>query len=170
MKINAAGDLLASPATTATSGSSAATSTGAENFAAEVDIITATNATILKKREQFAKQQAMETERIREVGMEQYIREQREVKKLMKILQLMKTKTTGAIKQQIDKVVDHFEQNPPKTVTEVYQYMESIIASLPKGMLRDQMQELLQQIQELMKEQSGDTAGSVEKALKKVLG
>ena len=148
------------------SANSPSSSSAPADFAAEMDKITQTNAPMLKKREMAEKEQALAVKRIREVGLEQYIREQQEVKRLMKLLVMIKKEATGKVKEMVDNTIKHFEENPPAKVEEIYQYMASIAGSLPKGQIRDMLEELIHRIQDIMKEKAlGATDEDVKRAL-----
>lgn len=133
-------------------GSKAASSGNA--FAQEVEsAIDRANAPILKKREQEKKAREMEQERIREVGLARYMEEQKEVEKMMKLLRKMQEEAHGKLRDHLDSIVAHFEENPPENVDAMYDFMAKYLQEMKDpAAVKEKLEQLLDTLREEMEQ------------------
>lgn len=110
------------------------------------------NAPIKAKLDAKEAQSDHAMERIREVGFQQYMREQEEIKKLMKILQLMEEKVDEELKQHLEDFQEHFTQNPPDNIQQMYDYMDSFAMGVADEDLQERLQAMMIKIREMMEE------------------
>lgn len=109
-----------------------------------------TNAPILAKREQEKAKREQLAERIFEVGIEKYMREQNEIRKLMELMQKMAEKADEDIKENLEHFVEHFEQNPPENVQQMYDYMDSYVMGIQDKELQERLQAMMLKLREMM--------------------
>jgi hypothetical protein len=124
---------------------------GSENFA---DALKATNSAAAAKA------------RVAEVGLAQYAREQHELKKLMRVLNAVHADSPEDIRKQLDKIMQGFEENPPKTVEEALKRIERFVDSIPKDApdhLKERMQAVFRKIKDLMAQANAEEADQLEK-------
>lgn len=107
----------------------------------------------LKRRNTIAEQEYIK-KRIGEVGLGQFIEEQKEVKKLLKILHLMHAETEKEdVRGRLGEYIEHFEENPPRIPEEILDYIARDIAGIPLDMpnnFRKRMYEAFELMNEMM--------------------
>jgi hypothetical protein len=104
--------------------------------------------------------------RVVEVGLAQYAREQHELKKLMRVLNAVHADSPEDIRQQLDKIMEGFEQNPPKNVDEALKRIERFIEAIPLDApdhLKERMQAVFRKIKELMAQANAEEEEQLEK-------
>jgi type I site-specific restriction endonuclease len=104
-------------------------------------------------------------ERIAEIGLAQYTREQQELRKLMRVLNAVHAESPPDIREQLDQIVDKLKQDPPKNVTEACERIEKFIAATRNdapNQLRERMQALFRRIKDMM-ERPDDEVERLEK-------
>ncbi|MBI1275085.1 hypothetical protein GC177_03850 [bacterium] len=125
----------------------------AMDFASRMEeLIAKTNAPILQKKAWQEKQGEIMKQRMLEVGIERFIQEQVEVKKLMKVMKLVRDTAPKDEKEILDKVIDHFEKEPAKNVDEIYSYIAEYVAAIPSNTnhIKERMEALLLTMRDMM--------------------
>lgn len=131
--------------------SGAAGKTGQENFA---DALLAADSAAAAKA------------RVVEVGLAQYAREQQELKKLMRVLSAVHAESPEDIRKQLDKIMQGFEEDPPKTVEEAMKRIERFVDAIPKDApdhLKERMEATVRRIKDLMAQAHAEEADQLEK-------
>lgn len=111
------------------------------------------------------KQRLMERERIAEVGVVQFQREQHEMKKMMRLLAYFRDHAKPDEQAALGGLIQDFETNPPRHPQEMYARIEAFIGNLPGGgedSLQQRMKEIYRRIKEWMErpdEELGRLAG-----------
>jgi maltooligosyltrehalose synthase len=118
-------------------------------FARRLELIERANAPIERKQLAEAVKGDAVRQRILEVGMERFVQEQTEVKKLMKVMKLVREEADEKSKEVLDKVIEHFEQNPAKNVSEIYDYLAEYVEALPPDAAK-RIEQLIVKIKQLM--------------------
>ena len=124
-----------------------------ENFSSQLDRISQANEAILKKREQKAAQDALMKQRIAEVGLAQYINEQKEVQRMMRVLKILENESSGDVKEHMQRINETFEQKPAATVQVMNERINDYISGLPAGTadhISERLKDLLKQARALM--------------------
>lgn len=91
--------------------------------------------------------------RVTEVGLAQYAREQHELKKLMRVLNMVHAESPADIRKKLDEIIDDLKRDPPKNVEEAYGRIEKVIAAIPDDApndLKERMNATFGRIKELM--------------------
>ncbi|HEX2115086.1 MAG TPA: hypothetical protein VHM01_11835 [Alphaproteobacteria bacterium] len=104
--------------------------------------------------------------RVVEVGLAQYAREQHELKKLMRVLNAVRADSPEDIRQQLDRSMEGFKQNPPKTVDEALRRIETFVEAIPLDApdhLKERMQVVFRKIKDLMAQANAEEEEQLEK-------
>ncbi len=152
-----AGALSLSPVAAKNAGSSSSSAADFSSLLSEA--AQKSNATINTQRDADAQMRAQVKQRIMEVGIAKYVEEQKEVEKMMKLLERLMSELDSEpdLKKQVEDIVAHFKENPPQNVDEITSYIEQTIGNLPDitdTNLKQRMEVLFKNLEDLMKKSS----------------
>jgi hypothetical protein len=94
-----------------------------------------------------------EKKRIAEIGLVEYTREQRELRKLMRVLNAFRAESPADIREKLDEIIERLKQDRPKNVEEAYERIAKVIEAIDRDApnhLKERMEALFLKIKSMM--------------------